>query len=168
MQHWDASAQVYLQPNDYLLLDAGAVAYEGRTNFSGSLLSLGFDSAQLDIGLRPHWFSPLTDSSMLMSTEAPTMPSVTLSNYRPLTRLGLHYELFIARMSNSNRIVFGNGLTAGHPRLGGFPSGCRAGERLVTRREPAAAVWRRRAAAAIRSATCSTLSSIRPQHRPRP
>jgi hypothetical protein len=118
--HWDASAQVYWQPNAYMLVDAGAVAYEGRTNFSGSMVSLGFDFAQLDIGFRPHWFSPMTDSSMLMSTEAPTMPSVTLSNYRPLTRFGLHYELFGARMSESNRIVLGNGLTSGHPSLGGF------------------------------------------------
>jgi hypothetical protein len=118
--HWDASAQVYWQPSDYLLVDAGAVAYEGRTNFSGSMISVGFDFAQLDIGFRPHWFSPMTDSSMLMSTEAPTMPSVTLSNYRPLTRFGLHYELFAARMSQSNRIVLGNGLTSGHPSLGGF------------------------------------------------
>jgi len=49
------------------------------------MLSLGFSKAQLDIGYKPHWFSPLTDSSLLMSTEAPTMPSVSLSNYEPLT-----------------------------------------------------------------------------------
>ncbi len=30
-----------------------------------------------------------------MSTEAPTMPSVTLSNYEPLTRLGFQYEFFL-------------------------------------------------------------------------
>jgi hypothetical protein len=118
--HWDASGQAYLQPSDYLLVDVGAVAYEGKTNFSGSMISLGFDFAQLDIGFRPHWFSPLADSSMLMSTEAPTMPSVTLSNYEPLTRLGLHYELFAASMSTSDHIAFGNGFTAGHPRLAGF------------------------------------------------
>ncbi len=117
---WDASAQVYWQPGDHLLVDVGAVAYEGKTSFSGSMVSLGWDFAQLDIGFRPHWFSPMSDSSMLMSTEAPTMPSVTLSNYRPLTRFGFHYELFAARMSNSNRIVFGKGFTSGSPRLAGF------------------------------------------------
>lgn len=117
---WDISGQAYVQPSDYLLLNAGVVAYQGKTDFSGSMLSLGFDFAQLDIGFRPHWFSPLTDSSLLMSTEAPTMPSVTLSNYKPLTRLGLHYELFAARMSNSKRIVFQDGFTSGHPRLAGF------------------------------------------------
>ncbi len=118
--HWEAAGQVYLQPSDYLLIDAGAVAYEGRTTFTGSMLSLGFDFAQLDAGFRPHWFSPFTDSSMLMSTEAPTMPSVTLSNYRPLTRLGLHYELFLGQMSLSDHIKDGDALTSGHPRLAGF------------------------------------------------
>jgi Capsule assembly protein Wzi len=118
--HWDASAQVYAQLGDHLLVDVGAVAYEGKTNFSGSMISLGYDFAQLDIGFRPHWFSPLTDSSMLMSTEAPTMPSATISNYEPLTRLGLHYEVFGALMSKSDRIVLGDSLVSGHPRLAGL------------------------------------------------
>ena len=58
-------------------------------------MSLGVDWAQIDIGYRDHWLSPMTDTSMLMSTEAPTMPSVTLSNYEPLTRLGFQYEFFL-------------------------------------------------------------------------
>ena len=118
--HWDAAAQVYTQPNDYLLVDLGAVAYEGHTSFSGSLISLGFSWAQLDVGFRPHWFSPMNDSSLLMSTEAATLPSVTLSNYAPFSRFGLHYELFAARMSNSNNIAYGDGLTSGRPHLAGI------------------------------------------------
>jgi hypothetical protein len=118
--HWDAAAQVYWQPSDYLLVNAGAVGYQGKTDYTGSLISAGWDFAQLDIGFRPHWLSPMSDSSMLMSTEAATMPSVTLSNYRPLTRFGLHYELFAARMSESKQIVFNNGLTSGRPRLAGL------------------------------------------------
>ena len=118
--HWDASAQVYWQPSDYVLVDAGAVAYEGHTDYSGSLISLGWNFAQFDFGFRPHWFSPMTDSSMLMSTEAPTMPSATISNNTRFTRLGLHYELFEALMSKSDRIVLGDGLTSGRPRLAGF------------------------------------------------
>ena len=77
---WDASIGGYLQPSDYLLVSIGAVAYDGREDYTGSMLSLGFSKAQLDIGYKPHWFSPLTDSSMLMSTEAPTMPSVSISS----------------------------------------------------------------------------------------
>ncbi len=117
---WDASLTGYIQPSDYLLVNLGGTAYDGRQSFTGSYLSAGFSKMQLDIGYKPHWFSPLTDSSMLMSTEAPTMPSVSLSNYEPLTRLGLSYEFFEARMSKSDRIVWQNGFTSGYPRLGGI------------------------------------------------
>ncbi len=110
----------YIQPNSHVLLNLGAVAYQGRFTPTGTMLSLGFDWAQLDIGYRDHWWSPLTDSSMLISTEAPTMPSITLSNYQPLTRLGLQYEVFVAQMSQSSRIRLTNGhLTRGHPKMGG-------------------------------------------------
>ena len=120
---WDASLAAYWQPSDYLLVNVGAVAYDGRQNFTGSYLSLGFSKAQLDIGYKPHWFSPLTDGSMLMSTEAPTMPSVSLSNYEPLTRFGISYEIFDARMSYSKDIVYTaapGGVTQGYPHLGGI------------------------------------------------
>jgi hypothetical protein len=117
---WDASIGGYLQPSDYLVVSIGAVAYDGRQDYTGSMLSLGFSKAQLDIGYKPHWFSPLTDSSMLMSTEAPTMPSVSLSNYEPLTRLGLSYEIFEARMSKSDHILYQGRLASGYPRLGGI------------------------------------------------
>jgi hypothetical protein len=116
---WELSAQAYVQPNDYLLFSGGAVAYEGRTVPTGSVLSFGVNWAQLDIGYRDHWFSPATDSSMLISTEAPTMPSVTLSNYEPLTRLGFQYEFFAARMSRSDRILYQGKESSGDPRLFG-------------------------------------------------
>ncbi len=103
--NWEVSAQAYAQPNDYILLNAGGIAYEGRVQPAGSVLSAGFSWAQLDIGYRAHWFSPMTDSSMQIGTEAPTMPSATLSNYEPLTRLGFQYELFWARMSTSDHIL---------------------------------------------------------------
>ncbi len=123
---WELSAQGYVQPNDYLLVSAGAIAYKGRTVPTGSMLSLGTNWAQLDIGYRDHWLSPATDSSMLLSTEAPTIPSVTLSNYEPLTRLGFQYEFFWARMkqvgepgqSGDNILYNGKG-SIGNPRIFG-------------------------------------------------
>jgi capsule assembly protein Wzi len=120
---WELSAQAFVQPNDYMLAQAGAIAYSGRTVPTGSMLSLGFNWAQLDLGFRDHWWSPATDSSMLQSTEAPTMPSATLSNYEPLTRLGFQYEIFWARMSRSDHILSGGqGTTlerSGNPKLFG-------------------------------------------------
>ncbi|MBV9343650.1 MAG: hypothetical protein JOZ03_01515 [Gammaproteobacteria bacterium] len=120
---WEASLAGYVQPSDYLLVNIGGIAYDGRQNFTGSYLSAGFSKLQLDVGYKPHWFSPFTDSSMLLSTEAPTMPSVSLSNYEPLTRLNLTYEVFDARMSYSKNIVWTaapGGLTQGRPYLGGL------------------------------------------------
>jgi hypothetical protein len=115
---YEASVIGYVQPTDYLLATAGAIAYDGRVLPTGSMLSLGTNWAQLDLGYRDHWLSPMTDSSALISTEAPTMPSVTLSNYEPLTALGLQYEFFWARMSTNN-ILF-NGVEAlGSPKLFG-------------------------------------------------
>jgi Capsule assembly protein Wzi len=123
---WELSAQAYVQPNDYVLATGGVVAYAGRTNPTGTALSLGFNWAQLDIGYRPHWLSPLTDSSTLISTESPTQASVTLSNYEPLTRLGIQYEFFLERMSQTdkdsppgNNILFNGIASRGNPRLFG-------------------------------------------------
>jgi len=116
---WEATARGYWQPSDYALVNLGAVAYQGEVVPTGSFVSVGFNRAQLDLGYREHWLSPFTDSSMLISTQAATMPSVTLSNYTPLTRWGFSYEAFIASMSESDRISFGGALTSGRPRLAG-------------------------------------------------
>ena len=123
---WELSAQAYVQPNDYLVATAGVVAYGGRTNPTGSVVSFGFNWAQIDIGYRDHWLSPMTDSSTLISTEAPTIPSITLSNYEPLTRLGFQYEFFLARMSQTDagsppgdNILYNGVESRGNPRLFG-------------------------------------------------
>ena len=117
---WELSAQGFIQPNDYLLISGGAIAYQGRTVPTGSMLSFGFNWAQIDIGYRDHWLSPATDSSMLISTESPTTPSVTLSNSEPLTRLGFQYEFFLTRLSQpGNNILYNGELSSGSPRLFG-------------------------------------------------
>jgi Capsule assembly protein Wzi len=116
--NYDVSLVAFVQPSDYFLASAGVVSYSGRTVPTGSMLSVGTNWAQLDLGYRDHWFSPMTDSSTLISTEAPTMPSVTLSNYEPLTPLGFQYELFYAQMS-SNHILYNGTHAVGDPNLFG-------------------------------------------------
>jgi len=116
--HYQLEAEGYIQPSDYLLVNAGGIAYSHRAVPTGTMVSVGWDAAQLDIGWRDHWMSPMTDSTMLPGTEAPTMPGVTLSNFRPLTRLGIQYELFVVRMSEQP--ISYNGLHEGRPNLFGF------------------------------------------------
>jgi hypothetical protein len=117
---YEVAGAGYFQPNPYMLLNVGGEVHQGHATPAGTMLSLGFDWAQLDLGWRDHWWSPMTDSSMLISTEAPTMPGLTLSNSRPLTRLGIDYEVFASRMSESSRIQLTTGeLTRGDPNMGG-------------------------------------------------
>lgn len=117
---WQVSARALWQPSDHFIVSLGGVIDPDDANPTGTLLSVGWDWAQLDVGWRDHWLSPMTDSSMLVSTQSETMLSVTLSNYRPLTRLGFSYEMFVAKMAHSDNILFGTGTTSGKPRLAGL------------------------------------------------
>lgn len=117
------SLSAYYQPSDYLLLGAGALVQRERITPTGSLISAGVSWAQLDIGYRDHWLSPSADGSFLIGTEAATMPSITLSNYQPIGPMGINYELFLARMSKSDRISHEGGTTSGYPRLVGMQLG---------------------------------------------
>ena len=117
---FEISASLYWQPSDFVLLNGGFLAYEDETIATGSVFSFGVEHAQVDIGYRDHWLSPMTDSAMLISTQAQTMPSVTLSSYAPITRLGVRYELFIAEMSETSNIAFEGGFTSGNPQLAGM------------------------------------------------
>jgi Capsule assembly protein Wzi len=118
---WRVSASGHWQPGDYLLVSLGGVAYDDEAVASGSMVSVGFEYAQLDMGYRDHWLSPFTHSAMLMSTQAKTLPSITLSNYAPISRFGVGYEVFLAEMDFSDRILFADedGFTSGRPRLAG-------------------------------------------------
>ena len=117
---YEVAGAVVWQPGDNLIFSGGVDAYQGKTTPTGTMLSFGREVAQIDVGYRDHWLSPLTESAMLLSTEAATMPSVTLSNYMPLTRINLHYEAFVAQMSQSDHIAFDGGYTAGRPLLAGL------------------------------------------------
>lgn len=117
---WRARMEAYYQPGDFLMINAGAIAYDGDFVPVGSFISLGFDFAQLDIGYRDHWLAPLTDSSSLLSNEAATMPSVTISNWDPMTALGLSYEVFMAEMSKQDGIAYQDTTTSGKPRIAGM------------------------------------------------
>ncbi len=117
---WQVTAGGYYQLSDYLLASAGGVAYQDHATPTGTMLSVGFDLAQLDIGFRDHWYSPSADGGFLIGTQAPTMPSITVSNYQPISPLGISYEMFVAQMSWSDKIAYPDGVTSGHPQLTGL------------------------------------------------
>lgn len=117
---YEAAATVFWQPGDHFLVTGGAVAYDGESTPTGTVLSLGREYVQIDAGYRDRSWSPFQDSAMLISTQAATLPSVTISNYAPFTRLNLRYEAFLAEASESANIAFGAGTTIGKPRVAGL------------------------------------------------
>lgn len=118
---YEVSVGAFWQPTDHVLLNGGVFAYDGDATPTGTFASIGSEYMQVDIGYRDHWLSPMTDSAMMLSTQAPTMPTLSVSNYEPITRLGFQYEVFIGEMSESSHIVSqsGNGYTTGKPRIFG-------------------------------------------------
>jgi hypothetical protein len=118
--NYELSLGLYWQPSDYVLLNAGVQTYEGDSTPTGSVISMGVEHAQIDIGYRDQWLSPFTDSAMLLGTQSRSMPSITISNYTPISRLGLSYQVFIAEMSESADIGFEGRTTVGKPKLGGL------------------------------------------------
>jgi hypothetical protein len=118
---YQVSVGAFWQASDHILLNGGVFAYQGDTTPTGSYVSIGSQYMQMDIGYRDHWLSPMTDSAMVLSTQAPTMPTLSISNYEPISPVGFQYEVFIGEMSESSRIVSasGTGYTSGHPRIFG-------------------------------------------------
>jgi hypothetical protein len=117
---WQAHVAGFARYGDHVLLSGGAVAYQGRVTPTGTMASVGGELLQLDAGFRDHAWSPARLNTMLMGTEAATIPSLTISNSRAMTRLHLGYELFLGESSRSDRIAYQGGYTAGRPRLFGF------------------------------------------------
>ena len=118
--NYDAAIAAYWQPGAAFIVTAGVLAYEGEATPTGTVASFGLDVLQVDVGYRDHWWSPAQSNAMLLSTQAATMPSVTISNYRALTKANLRYEAFVARMSESSNIATTTGTTSGHPQLAGL------------------------------------------------
>lgn len=111
---------------DWFALYAGADITEYRDSddpednmqASGSIVSMGLDWAQLDVGYRDIWLSPFQGSAQLLSTHAETMPSISLSNNLPIEFLGSrwNYLAFLAEMSKQP-VLFNNQLSSEDPPL---------------------------------------------------
>ncbi|WP_239923507.1 capsule assembly Wzi family protein [Agaribacterium haliotis] len=128
---YQVSANAYWVVNDLFAVNVGGMAGEREGDAlseyaEGSFLSIGSDWLQADIGYRSHWWSPLQDSAMLLSSQAAAMPGITLSNIKPLTDFGFSYEIFLQQMSESDKILSAENppeRLSGNPRLFGMHLG---------------------------------------------
>lgn len=122
--------------NTYLKLEAGGFANFGKhfgVSVAGianeddilptqSFFYFGNEYAQVDVGYREHWFSPMYDSAMIISTNAKTLPSISISNVTPITDFDIRYDLFYMKMKTDPSIKSGKELNLrvpGKPHLAG-------------------------------------------------
>jgi len=120
----------------YLKLEAGGFANFGKhfgVSVAGianednliptqSFFYFGYEYAQVDIGYREHWYSPFYDSAMILSTNAKTLPSISISNVKPITDFDIRYDLFYMKMKTDPAINSGKELglkVPGKPHLAG-------------------------------------------------
>lgn len=108
--------------NDYLALSVGTIAGD-RPEYDdlyleSTFLAAGWDAFQVELGWRSHWFSPFRESAMLISSQSPAMPGVTVSNVEPFEFLGFSYEFFWLQMSESDLI---ESATDSRQRVSGKP-----------------------------------------------
>lgn len=120
----------------YLKLEAGAFANFGNhfgVSISGianeddllptqSFIYFGNSYAQVDIGYRERWYSPMNDSAIILSTNAKTLPSIGVSNVEPITDFDIRYDLFYMKMKTDPAINSGKEIgktVPGKPHLAG-------------------------------------------------
>lgn len=95
----------YSNFGDYFGMSAVGIANEDEILLTQSIMYLGFKYAQLDIGYREHWYSPFNNSAMLLSTQAETTPSISISNVAPITSFNIRYDMFITQLSEQRGIL---------------------------------------------------------------
>ncbi|HBW96990.1 MAG TPA: hypothetical protein DEF74_01655 [Pseudoalteromonas sp.] len=86
-------------------VSVAGIANEDEILPTQSFVYLGYKYAQLDIGYREHWYSPFEESAMLLSTQAKTTPSITISNVEPITSFNIRYDMFISQMTEQSGIL---------------------------------------------------------------
>lgn len=107
------SPYAYVSSGYLFAEDAGSVQYNTHLGF-------GHEYGQVEIGFREHWFSPFQDSAMLVSTNAISSPSITISNATPITDWNIRYEVFYSMVEEVEGIVLGDEVFSGRPRHAGL------------------------------------------------
>lgn len=121
-QHYQSIIRGQWQVTDWFAIYGGGNITKDEQQLTGSTLSIGTNWAQLDIGYKEHWFGPFNGSGQLISNNAQTMPSVSLSNNLPISIYGhnVNYELFLAQMSTQPVLFEGSFSNTKNPYLAGM------------------------------------------------
>jgi hypothetical protein len=109
----------YISP--YAYVAAGGIWADGTglTHYN-THVAFGYEYAQIEAGYREHWFSPMHDSALLVSTNAKPSLSVTVSNATPISDWAFRYELFYSKLEKVTGINQQGMFFTGKPALAGL------------------------------------------------
>ncbi len=113
---YQANLAGYLNLGSGFSLAIGGLYYDnGEFIPNNTYLSYSTEYAQLDIGFKELWLSPLQESSMLLSTNAKPEPSFSLSSPKPISDWDIRYELSFGKLEKMQGILFDDVRSSGQP-----------------------------------------------------
>lgn len=100
-EQFQLGAEAHWQGASWFRANGALSVGEQQQSLAGTLVSIGGGIAQLDIGFKPYWLSPLQGHSQLLSTQTESVPSISLSNPVVINSWGLrwNYEIAVAELS---------------------------------------------------------------------
>ena len=117
--------------NDSFAYNISLQIFDNETRFDESYFAYYFNNHVLSIGRTSRWWSPSSDSSLILSNSARPSPGISFTNYNPkiiqskyFSFLGpINYEFFINKLEENryvpNALLFGNRISIQpHSRLG--------------------------------------------------
>lgn len=109
-EQFQLGAEAHWQGGQWFRANGAISVGNGERSLAGTLISIGSDHAQLDIGFKPYWLSPLQGHSQILSTHAEALPSISLSNPVVINSWGLrwNYEVAVAELSKQ-KTAYGDG-----------------------------------------------------------
>jgi len=116
--NFSSTFSAFYQFNEYFIANAGGTLNkESKFIPHQSYISLGYEYLQVDIGYREHWLSPMQVSAALLSTNAEPIPSITLSNVKPISPWNVKYDFSLGQLDKMDGILFNGQRTSGKPLL---------------------------------------------------
>jgi hypothetical protein len=116
--------------NDTFVYNISMQIFDNETRFDESYFAYYFNNHVLKIGRTSRWWSPSSDSSLILSNSARPSPGISFTNYNPkiiqskyFSFLGpINYEFFINKLEEDryvpNALLFGNRISIQpHSRL---------------------------------------------------
>lgn len=114
------SIQSQNQINRNWTANIGFIAHSDQVVWQDAFVNYAPSWWQVSLGFQSNWWSPFRNSSLILSNNAATMPSMSFSSVTPISSWNFEFDVFIAKSTRSERINRAGQLSSGSPLINGF------------------------------------------------